>query len=191
MTASPHTVRAFAAELKSAPPPAVDGEPVFAEPWEGRAYGLALELTERLDIPWSTFRDRLITAIGESPDRPYYESWVVALESLALDHGATTGDELRIERSEVGSYRYHEDDRDIEVTPLAADPLLVRSVLGEFVSGHVDRSAQIELYRVFEVDVPVRWGVRMFDASATATRDRPMAETEWEEARDRLLSFGR
>jgi nitrile hydratase accessory protein len=86
--------RAAAVLGPSAPFPTVDGEPVFAEPWEGRAFAMAVDLVVRLDASWETFRGRLVAAIAEDPERPYYESWVVALERLALETGAVSGDAL-------------------------------------------------------------------------------------------------
>ena len=64
--------------------PRDNGEVVFRAPWEGRALALAVALVERLDLPWDAFRLRLVDAIAEVPDRSYYESWSVALESLVL-----------------------------------------------------------------------------------------------------------
>ncbi|MCY3957090.1 MAG: nitrile hydratase subunit beta [Chloroflexi bacterium] len=40
--------------------PRKNGELVFNEPWEGRAFGLAAALTENGVHDWSDFRDRLI-----------------------------------------------------------------------------------------------------------------------------------
>ena len=65
--------------------PAVDGEPVFDEPWQGRAFAMAFEVLDRTGLPWDAFREHLVAAIADEPDRPYYESWLVALERLALD----------------------------------------------------------------------------------------------------------
>ena len=70
--------------------PRDNGELVFAAPWEGRAVALAVALVERLDLPWDAFRLRLIDAIAEQPDRPYYESWAAALESLVVGLDLTT-----------------------------------------------------------------------------------------------------
>ena len=64
-----------------------DGELVFAAPWEGRAVAMALGLVERLGCGWEEFRRRLIAQIAAEPERPYYESWLAALESLAAEHG--------------------------------------------------------------------------------------------------------
>ncbi len=70
--------------------PRDNGELRFAAPWEGRALALAVALVEELGLPWDAFRQRLIDAIDAVPDRPYYESWAVALESLVVDLGLTT-----------------------------------------------------------------------------------------------------
>ena len=70
--------------------PRDNGELVFAAPWEGRALAIAVALVEQLELPWDEFRQRLIDAVDEAPDRPYYESWAVALESLVVGLGLTT-----------------------------------------------------------------------------------------------------
>ena len=67
-----------------------NGELVFSAPWEGRALAIAVAIVEQLDLPWDEFRQRLIAAVAEAPDRPYYESWAVALESLVVGLGLTT-----------------------------------------------------------------------------------------------------
>ena len=63
-------------------PPRRNGELVFAAPWEGRAFALAVALQQRLGFPWDEFRRRLVAQIERDPLRPYYESWVAALEEL-------------------------------------------------------------------------------------------------------------
>ena len=70
--------------------PRDNGELSFAAPWEGRALAIAVALVEQLDLPWDEFRRRLIDAVAEAPDRPYYESWTVALEDLVVGLGLTT-----------------------------------------------------------------------------------------------------
>jgi nitrile hydratase accessory protein len=70
--------------------PRDNGELVFSAPWEGRALAIAVALVERLDLPWDEFRRHLIAAVADAPDRPYYESWTVALESLVVGLGLTT-----------------------------------------------------------------------------------------------------
>jgi nitrile hydratase accessory protein len=68
-------------------PRRADGEMVFEAPWQGRAVAMALGLVERLGVGWEEFRRRLVAEIEAQPGRPYYESWLAALESLAADHG--------------------------------------------------------------------------------------------------------
>ncbi len=70
--------------------PRDNGELVFAAPWEARALALAVALTGQLHLPWDAFRRHLIDAVAEAPDRPYYESWAIALEELVVDTGLAT-----------------------------------------------------------------------------------------------------
>ncbi len=74
--------------------PRDNGELVFAAPWEGRAVAIAVALVDRLDLPWDAFRLRLIDAIADDPDRPYYESWAAALEALVVSLDLATPDAL-------------------------------------------------------------------------------------------------
>jgi nitrile hydratase accessory protein len=75
-------------------PPRDNGELVFAEPWHARVFALAVTLVEDLGLPWAEFQSRLIAQIAADPDRPYYDSWAAALESLVIDHGLTTADAI-------------------------------------------------------------------------------------------------
>jgi nitrile hydratase accessory protein len=70
--------------------PRDNGELVFSAPWEGRAVALAVALVATTDMPWDAFRLRLVEAIADQPDRPYYESWAAALESLVVGVGLAT-----------------------------------------------------------------------------------------------------
>jgi nitrile hydratase accessory protein len=63
--------------------PRSNGEPIFDHPWQARAMAMAVVLVERTGRSWDDFRQRLIDAISAAPTRPYWESWVVALEGLA------------------------------------------------------------------------------------------------------------
>jgi nitrile hydratase accessory protein len=70
--------------------PRDNGTLVFSAPWEGRALAIAVDVVERLAVPWDEFRRRLIAAIAEEPGRPYYESWTAALEQLLVDFDVCT-----------------------------------------------------------------------------------------------------
>ncbi len=85
-----------------AAPPRTNGELVFAEPWESRAFGLAMALHARGTFEWEDFRQQLIAAIAEAerdpdPDQPfsYYRCWLLALERVLDDKGVVGGEELR------------------------------------------------------------------------------------------------
>jgi len=66
--------------------PRENGELRFAAPWEGRALAMALGAVKSLGLPWDEFRSRLIAEIAAQPERPYYESWLAALERLLCEH---------------------------------------------------------------------------------------------------------
>ena len=61
--------------------PRSNGALVFEEPWQARAFGLAVALVEGRGLEWDAFRSRLMTAIANAPARPYWESWLTALEA--------------------------------------------------------------------------------------------------------------
>jgi nitrile hydratase accessory protein len=98
-------------------PPRRNGELVFSEPWEGRAFGMAVALSERGYYGWEEFRSRLIQTIGHweqehatelaekeidphdpahcgHPQWSYYDRWLATFESLVLDRGMIGKDEL-------------------------------------------------------------------------------------------------
>jgi nitrile hydratase accessory protein len=82
-----------------AAPPRSNGELVFAEPWEGRAFGLVMALVDRGVLAYDAFRDALIARIAAWEAAPpgqgwsYYRCWLQALEEV-LDQQAlvVTGD---------------------------------------------------------------------------------------------------
>jgi len=73
--------------------PRRNGELVFAAPWQGRAFGMALALTQQR-FEWESFRRLLVEQIADEPERDYYASWLAALEQLVLDGSVTTQREL-------------------------------------------------------------------------------------------------
>jgi len=70
--------------------PRDNGQLVFDAPWQARALAIAVAVVDRLGLPWDAFRHRLMASIAEEPDRPYYESWTKALESLVVAEDLTT-----------------------------------------------------------------------------------------------------
>jgi nitrile hydratase accessory protein len=59
-------------------------EPVFAAPWEAEAFALAVALHEAGAFSWAEWSAALA---GEVDERPYYESWLSALERLVAAKG--------------------------------------------------------------------------------------------------------
>lgn len=62
--------------------PRDNGELTFEAPWQARALAIAVALVEKLDVPWDTFRRRLMDEIAANPQRPYYDNWGRALETM-------------------------------------------------------------------------------------------------------------
>jgi nitrile hydratase accessory protein len=80
--------------LDDASLPRDNGELVFEAPWQARALAIAVALVEQLGLPWDAFRHRLMSEIASDPQRPYYESWCAALESMVVDLKLTTPEAL-------------------------------------------------------------------------------------------------
>ncbi|MGZ8766511.1 MAG: nitrile hydratase accessory protein [Acidimicrobiia bacterium] len=65
--------------------PRDNGVPVFDAPWQGRALALTVLAVERTGHQWDDFRRRLIAGIAEEPERPYWETWVAALDAFLAE----------------------------------------------------------------------------------------------------------
>ena len=78
--------------------PRSNGELVFAAPWEGRAFGIAVALNESGAYEWGEFQSRLADEIDAAPRDEegalYYERWLASLENLLLERGLVTREEL-------------------------------------------------------------------------------------------------
>jgi nitrile hydratase accessory protein len=98
--------------MKVVAPPADDGsantaDAIFAEPWEARAFALAVTLSGSERFSWDEFRDRLIAEIADG-DRsataraaraaadpsPYYERWLAALEKILCAKAMLSAEEI-------------------------------------------------------------------------------------------------
>jgi nitrile hydratase accessory protein len=84
--------------------PRRNGELVFEAPWEGRAFGMAVALSERGACDWEHFRQCLIARIAEG-DRRYYESWLAAFESVVVEQGLLDRRELEARAAEYRELR--------------------------------------------------------------------------------------
>lgn len=94
-----HSGEKFALEGPLAPPMA-NGELAFAEPWQGRVFGMAWALCESGCFEWPEFQASLIEAIAsheglqsaaQEEEYAYYDRFQEALEALLIAKGLATG----------------------------------------------------------------------------------------------------
>lgn len=86
--------------------PGDGSEPVFAEPWEARAFGLVVHLHKQGHFTWQEWSDQLaaeIAAAGTDPEPPYYELWMRAAETLCRAKGLVGDPELNARREEIAA----------------------------------------------------------------------------------------
>ncbi len=81
--------------------PRSNGELLFGEPWESRAFGMAAALADQGVFSWSDFQAGLIAAIADHEGGAraeetflYYEHWLSALEKLAIGRGLVTPEDI-------------------------------------------------------------------------------------------------
>ncbi len=73
--------------------PRVKDGPVFAEPWEAQAFAMAVKLNEAGVFGWTEWAETLGAELRATPERPYYECWLAALEKLVEAKGVITAPE--------------------------------------------------------------------------------------------------
>ena len=87
--------------------PRKNGELVFAAPWEGRAFGMAVALSEARLLDWEQFRQGLIAEIAKDEarghDAAYYEQWLASFERLLVEQGIVTPEEIEARATEFTS----------------------------------------------------------------------------------------
>jgi nitrile hydratase accessory protein len=107
--------------------PKDDGGPVFAEPWQAQAFGLAVTLSRQGHFTWkewaATLADELKAAAdrGEPDDGThYYEHWLAALERLVTAKGLTDSASLaRCKDAWADAYRHTPHGKPVELPPSA------------------------------------------------------------------------
>jgi nitrile hydratase accessory protein len=101
--------------------PRSNGELVFAEPWQARAFGIAVGLVQEQGLDWEDFRRRLMEEIAaweaEHEDVPagaysYYERWLAALERLLVETGFASDAEIEAEIRHIAAEDAHDHDHD-------------------------------------------------------------------------------
>lgn len=117
--------------LVSGLPGARDGDRSFTEPWEIRAFALAVTAHQRGRFEWSAFQAALIESIsGWESDAPdlektewsYYEHWLAALEHVLVDVGDVEPSALAQRVEEVLATPPGRDHQTARLDPVAVDP---------------------------------------------------------------------
>ena len=92
----------------AAAPPRSNGELVFTQPWESRAFGMAVTLHHRGAFAWAAFQSALIARIGEweaahpdGGDYRYYHHWLAALEDVLSADGTVARGEVDARADEL------------------------------------------------------------------------------------------
>ena len=77
-----------------------EGEgPVFQEPWEAKAFAMALSLHAQGLFTWPEWTEALgaeLARAGEDEGSGYYRHWLRALERLIVDKGAASNEALGV-----------------------------------------------------------------------------------------------
>lgn len=69
-------------------------EAPFDEPWQAQAFAMTVALHGRGLFAWEDWSHRLGEALEVEPERPYWCSWLVALEAMMLHCGIAGGKEV-------------------------------------------------------------------------------------------------
>ena len=97
--------------LHSALPIAVDESLKFAHPWEAKAFAIIVKMAEAGRFTWSEWVDcfsqevaaaTAVEAAGGTP-KTYYEQWLSAAETLLVDKGMTSREQLMARRFAIGA----------------------------------------------------------------------------------------
>lgn len=107
------------------------GEMAFEEPWEIRAFALAVSAHKEGRFPWSAFQGALIDSIKKweegvddlrDPSWSYYRHWVEALEKVLVDTGSLDPIKLEENTREILSTPPNRDHQKAHLDPIAVDP---------------------------------------------------------------------
>jgi nitrile hydratase accessory protein len=115
--------------LTELPDPNDDAEQLsFNEPWELRAFAVAVAAYDQGLYDWSEFQLALIGAIrrweGDPESAPwsYYERWLEALETVLSGTGVLNGTELDGQAKAILSMPRTKDHHEARREPVAIDP---------------------------------------------------------------------
>ena len=92
-------------------PVGADTDVKFAEPWEAKVFAIIVGLAQEGHFTWSEWVEcfsrevaaaTAIEAAGGQP-KTYYEQWLNAAETLLIDKGVTSREQLIARRFAIGS----------------------------------------------------------------------------------------
>lgn len=107
------------------------GDLAFDEPWEIRAFALAVSAHKSGQFDWSQFQGALIASISawekenpglDDPSWSYYEHWVAALEQVLGNQGVLLLDELDGRTLDVLAVPANRNHHEAHTEPIAVDP---------------------------------------------------------------------
>ena len=92
-------------------PIGIDETRTFAHPWEAKAFAIIVELARSGHFGWSEWVEYFskevaaATAVEAAAGTPntYYEHWLNAAETLLIDKGLTSREQLFAKRFAIGS----------------------------------------------------------------------------------------
>ncbi len=92
--------------------PRHNGELLFTAPWEARAFGLAVVLSQQGVYAWKEFSQALAahTAAAQTQGEAeaYYQRWLESLEHLACEKGLIQPEELAARMAQLTAHDDHE-----------------------------------------------------------------------------------
>ena len=68
--------------------------PVFAEPWEARAFAMVVHLHAQGAFTWTEWAACLSAEVHSGVDRAYYQHWLAALERIVAQKGLAEAKDL-------------------------------------------------------------------------------------------------
>jgi nitrile hydratase accessory protein len=107
-----------------------DGDRAFDEPWQIRAFALAVGAHKAGGFEWSGFQSALIESIGQWEDRAdsvdqpswsYYEHWLKALEAILDQTGVVPPEVLDDKTREVLATPANRGHHHAQLDPIAID----------------------------------------------------------------------
>jgi nitrile hydratase accessory protein len=93
----PHDARRQAPSKGGSPadgPAPAPAAPAFAEPWQARAFAMAVLASRQGCFTWSEWTHALGHELQRAGDAGYFDCWLGALQSLLLGKGAIGQSEL-------------------------------------------------------------------------------------------------